>query len=942
MHEQLFEKIDKLALGLLEPAEHDELLRALENLPAEQAETAELRAQLQARLSQAPQDLESLRRVLNAWTVPSPDANAVDSAMLRVGSELDRRQREAETREAENRAARDSHSKPHKFRRHQAIWSKRRILFAAAAAIAAIVNLGIFFHLGNRKPEAMRAVVLYPPHIPVDARFAARVLLTDSPEGSDEPGAPVAEGTVRLTLRKQDARGETLLEKSFPVRTTDASGSADVSLSTAGLEPGPYRLIVESEKGDWRNRLERDVLLVRPYTVLVQTDRPAYRPGERIRMRAVVLHRPSLKPASGEPIRFELIRGDGGTAGSVAAVTGRFGIASAEIDAGAETVRVAARVGGSAGSAASEIPVFVGQFDLPKLRAEIEFEQTVLGSGEPAVGSVRVVDLAGKSVAGAEVELQFHSETVRRTERLRGTADDAGVFRFRQSVPAVVIPKEGADRVLVEVRVRRDAETARAGKWLTLCDEPVLVRVVPEGRRTVAGLENFLFVAAVSPDGKPVVGSVRVGESEVRLDEGGVARVGFVPTGRTGERVRVTVVPLDAPAVVRDVAVRPAADNSSGILLRPARSLIRAGETLTVDAVAGFKTGSLFVDVFHGESFLLSSHVVAIDKGAGRLELDVPVEIAGTLVLRAYRLIDGKVQGLDRRLVVVKPARSVSLSAVWSKPAYAAGDTAELSIEARRPDGQPVESALGVSVFDLALRDVYLDRPGSLRRLLLPERAGAKAGAHGSGAARLISDDTDRDDLFRRAVLAETEQLWADDQPVLVERKFADLLRGDSRELRRYEVESHRRRYMGGLLAGAFVSVLALFIVVGRSIPAGRPAPALVLLVAACGVGGLFLAVGTRVPEQPRELIEPHPARFTDAGVVHKNDGLETGSGRTAQMPDADITLLWLPELITDASGRTSIRMPARSTVSGAPWRVSLSAITEDGLLGTIETDLPR
>lgn len=912
MDERLREQIDAVAFGLLEPGPQAEALRAIEAAGAEAIAALE--------------EARRMRDDLSAWH-DSADAFAEAEGRLLARLSAPTETPTVAAAPKESAASEEPGVAAVRPVRRFGPW---RWAAAIAAAITLAVTLGFYQYNAVRRPGSLRAQVDYPQYLAIDARSSIRVSVFDAVDELES--TPVAGAEVRAALRPA---GDDEVEFALGTFTTDAGGAADVAFSTAGFAPGRYRLVVDTRTRRRVAQLTREVMLVRPFTVLPGTDKPVYRPGETVRVRAVVLARPSGRPAAGRLVRFEL-RETGGdrTPVSATATTGAFGIAAAELRTPAAYapgfVEVVARVEDEQGyPAVSAVPIFVGEHERPLAAVELTPAKPYFLRGDAVEGSVRVVDFQGRPLAGAAVSITLAAPSVEaRPVEFRAVADAGGNAAFRL-VPGDAhrgeADPENPRRYLLRAEVRDvvgGRVLGRAARVITLADSPLVIRVLPEGGRIVPGVENRVLIAVARPDGAPVEAEIEFGGVRARAD--GATTVSFTPR-EPNPRVVITAV-SGADRTRREWSARAA--EGAEFLLRPSRTTFAAGTTLTADLMAAFPAGRVIVDVLHGEQWLLGGGSVEITAGRGRFEWDVPAELSGPVVLRAHRPgPEGEAAAVERRVVFVVPSNDVTLRLEPSQPAYRPGQDGAIAVTVRDAGGRAVPAAIGAAVFDASLRGVAEHRIEALQQHLSIEDRLAR-GYLGVRAGRMSESALASAELERRAATAAGT---------------ADRLHGDSYDRYRYRFEQNRRGWMRPLLAGAFAAALVLLLTVGSALPRAGRATSFGMLAASVAVGGFFLFQSRRIPEMPVRPVEPTPV-VPNPGRGPASPGpfdrIISPDWQVALAQPAD-SLLWVPELTTDSHGRASIRFVARAPLPGSRWTGAITAITEDGGLGTAEIEIP-
>jgi len=374
--------------------------------------------------------------------------------------------------------------------RHIAFWRspRRRMLTAAAAAAAVVATVGAIhgaraWQLASLRHEQCRVTVSAPRAVPVGAPWSFTV------ESEDLDGAPVH---AELTWRALAADGSVL------ANGTGATAGRSAVAMTAGLTV-PQRLEVTARAAgeSVMQQLSFESTTATPL-VHVTTDKPVYRPGEPVFVRAVVLDRCTLlasPQAQTAVVTIKDAKGGlvfqqggvaidaGGTSSGVAACVWQVPPESA---GGEHTVEVS----GWDGTFPAEQQTFVVRaFRAPRLQKEITLDRKTYAPGERGSAEVAVARLGAGAAQGASVRgsLVLDGDEVWQQE---GTLDAHGKATFRFTVPQAV--RQGAARFVASVTDGGVVETEM--KPFVVPTGDVLASAYPEGGELIAGVENRLYV----------------------------------------------------------------------------------------------------------------------------------------------------------------------------------------------------------------------------------------------------------------------------------------------------------------------------------------------------------------------------------------------------------------------------------------------------------------
>ena len=200
--------------------------------------------------------------------------------------------------------------------------------------------------------------------------------------------------------------------------TTDAHGIAEPRFDVPDWPDPACELLVSAQTPQGTEALRRSVTLKRTRQVMLSTDKPVYQPGQVIKLRALALRQPDLKPVAGQPAVFTVTDPKGNVIYKQGVTTSAFGIAASfRRDAAKEdedaacaladeliegTYTVACKVG----LAESKVNVEVQRYVLPKFKVELTTDRPFYAPNEPA----RVTVQYGKADREAAVHAPQPSE----------------------------------------------------------------------------------------------------------------------------------------------------------------------------------------------------------------------------------------------------------------------------------------------------------------------------------------------------------------------------------------------------------------------------------------------------------------------------------------------------------------------------------------------------
>lgn len=369
---------------------------------------------------------------------------------------------------------------------------------------------------------------------------------------TDADGGVVPEPvTVEAVLT--DAKGTELLRDKFVPNPAEGHKfkvpSGVWEKVTAGADV--FLSVTATDKLGAKSDLTENLKLLRPaYTTFLTTDKPMYRPGEKVFYRTLTLDRTTFLPPDRDlQVRFE-IKAPSGQVLPGSAVTGLAragkvngegkieallgpdgkpirGIASSEFQlppelVGGEYVLNVFEVPTRAGETITADPAkplavrkfIVNQYTPDQLLKTLEFDGKSYGPGDVVQAKFTVKD-QGKPIAAAiSVTVTVDNKPVTEVVAPAKT-DEQGNASLRFTLP------KGTDEIksaTVSVNVVTPAFNETLPRPVPLTTRRLNVEFFPEGGDLVAGVPNRVYFRATTTAGKPadVVGTLLCGAEEVK------------------------------------------------------------------------------------------------------------------------------------------------------------------------------------------------------------------------------------------------------------------------------------------------------------------------------------------------------------------------------------------------------------------------------------------
>jgi len=588
-----------------------------------------------------------------------------------------------------------------------AFWQRRGVLAQAVMALLLIVfsfNAYQVFNLPTA-PAPQETLVLGQDRFAPGTEAALRVIVRSM------GAAPVAGAEIAVRLASQ------LVYEG----ATDASGSADVSFTVPDDLSGAADLIVETRSAAGESRVVRPIRIERAYKIYLAGDKPAYRPGQTLHARALVLDAVDFKPVTGQRLAFELLDAKGKRLASITVDLSEFGVGAWNFDLPSSTPLGIYVLRARVRDTVSERAITVDTYDLPAFDVTLEAARAFYAPGETVQGTVEATYFFGKPVAGGQVELRSADGVL-----ASGETDAQGRFDFSFSLP-VDVPVAASMLFELDAKVV-DAAGQRAGlrHQIPVAPQPILIKAIPESGLLKPGVENTVFVMTAYPDGVPAETTMTVtidGRDYSAVTSYGLAELRFTPAAET---ITLDIVARDADgAEGREIVTLRADMAASVLLLRAERAAYTVGDTLRLEALLTGDVQTVYLDVIHARQTVAVLTAPVVD-GRATFALDLDNTHVGALELRAYTLSPEGALTTDTRLVVVDAPDRVAVDVTADHDRYYPGETAQVRIQTNlQTEGRaaPVQTALGVAVVDASVFALDTLPPGFARAYFLLEQS---------------------------------------------------------------------------------------------------------------------------------------------------------------------------------------------------------------------------
>jgi alpha-2-macroglobulin-like protein len=458
----------------------------------------------------------------------------------------------------------------------------------------------------------------------------------------------------------------------------------------------------------------------RQQRIYLQVDKPLYKPGETIWLRAWDLKARDLSGFGAHVALVQLISPKG-----AAVVEKRYrqdqGFVAADIDlppevnGGEYTLRFHAPDG-----VVAERPLIVSRYEPPRLKKKLEFARKAYGENDVVTATFELKRPTGEPLANHPITalLRLDGEELPRVET---TTNAEGGALVKVQLPAKIAVGDGLLTILVE----DGGVTESIGKAVPIIMKRMQLSFFPEGGALVTGLPSRVYFEAKTPLGKPA--DVR---GEIVDDQGqvvttfesykeGLGRFVLSPAvGRTYS-ARIT-----KPEGIIDTIILPEA-KEDGCVLRTfddvdgQRGAVVAGVTCTSDQEVAV-VATVRDNLLDAAGLAVTRGKQAVVELKGKDGMQDAMGVARISVLSSTR------QPLAERLFFMNRRARLGVKVKPLKDKHGPRDQVALQVTTTNPDGTPVPAELAMAVVDDTVISFADDKTGHMlaRLYLEPELPG--------------------------------------------------------------------------------------------------------------------------------------------------------------------------------------------------------------------------
>jgi hypothetical protein len=467
-------------------------------------------------------------------------------------------------------------------------------------------------------------------------------------------------------------------------------------------------------------------------SVVLTSDKPLYQPGQTFNIRALLLDANNTVVPDAE-LEFTIEDEDNTVTFRQTVKTSMFGIASVSwpIPENAKLGTYSVEVEADDDLRGDELDFKVSRYDLPNFSVNAKPDKTYyLPSDKEARITVNADYLFGKPVTGGKVRVVQESERKWNYAEQKYESTEGAVSEGEADATGKFVAKfDIADDIedLMQSDWRRFEDLSFAAYFtdpttnrteqrrldIRLSKEPIHIYFIHYADQH-PDLPVTAYVSTFYADGTPVTCNVEVRDSSETLAR---FKTNSLAAGKFGVRVprdKVSRNQYEISISARDKDGKTGTfegsfyiDHDDAIQISTDKSIYKPGEMIEVQLHSSKEQGQIYVDVVKDYAPIKS---LATRLRDGRATLRIPYDAAmkGDVMIAAYSdEVEGRWSPSMRavRAVIFPEQQNLTVDAKFTKASYRPGEDAAVKFSILDGTKRPVESAIGLGIFDKAIEE---------------------------------------------------------------------------------------------------------------------------------------------------------------------------------------------------------------------------------------------
>jgi hypothetical protein len=569
------------------------------------------------------------------------------------------------------------------------------------------------------------------------------VFLTAAFGGEDEDSPRGLKSQART-----NSRGEALLTFRLP----EMPGAP---------EEDQVDLEIRGTRRSFHNSLTATLHYWRRAGILLATDKPLYQPEQTMHMRALVLN-DQRRAWAKCPLRFAVHDADDTVIFSTDRETSRFGIASTDWTIPSSqklgSYRVSANISGDSDSRELQGNqlIRISRYELPTFTVNVVANQPFYLPGQNADLTVSASYMFGKPVLGGHVRVvrETRREWNYRAQKWETEDGDSQVGELdakNEFHAALNLSKDLTDlqdndwkrfedlRYAAYVTDASSKRTQERHFDVRISRDAIHLYVLNVAGSLPVGLPAVFYLSSALADGTPAAADVRVNlytqdpsdtssakppaqpfaTAHVRTNRYGIARVRFSEPVRKEKDRDKDVDRIYAALEAKTLDGRTghhlesySLESDPALRITPLRAILKPGDPIEAELESSVPQPRVRVELIQAETeTILASQELTLSHGSAHVTFSPDKQFTGTISLTAYPLnIEIEPYSMYSRMaaasVLFPSPTNLQLDVKPLKATYRPGESATVNLRVRGSEGEPVEGALGLLVYDQALEEL--------------------------------------------------------------------------------------------------------------------------------------------------------------------------------------------------------------------------------------------
>ena len=578
-------------------------------------------------------------------------------------------------------------------------WNSQLCVLLAAAFCAAMAT-----PISALAEDTVNVVAVAPKTLYAGAKGSVSVTVLNKDDQSP------AAANVQLSFTAAGGRPQLLF-----AGATDKHGRVEAGFRTPNAPPGTHTLELSADGLD--APLTAGVQIKKMPVLLVETDKPIYKPGQKIQARALALTA-ELKPDPGADVQIEITDAKGVKIFRKALTTNAFGVAPFDLALATELNFGTWKITAESGSASTAADLRVEKYVLPRFKVELNTGRDYFLVDEQITGTINADYFFGKPVDGTiELKASRYVGVWEQYAAFTAPLADGSVeftlppVRYVSGTPA----GGGAGGVQLELTVtdssNHDEKTTRL---LKIVESKIVPQLIPSAKSITPERPFECTLVAEDPDGKPLSGSASINAVYHNYSEGpldtesisldnlaGTASFTLTPPAKTGwVEIRASVDALGEQATTDLQLYATYSPSDSFIHIKPTTDApVHVGDMVVLDV---YKThaATIYYDVFANGRTVFSA--AATDE---QIAFQATQQMVPSAKIVAYIINPNNEISADSTSFDVALANPADLAVDFSTDRALPGEQLQLSVQA------DAESMVGLAIVD---ESVYALNEGRL------------------------------------------------------------------------------------------------------------------------------------------------------------------------------------------------------------------------------------